>query len=171
MSATSPKAETYLEGLPVWARELSEKYYSRSFALFLLSGNVRDLAPMRRNEHTEFVSVEEFLSNALFGQRDLILHYDRGGLSFGSAESQADFRRALEERRHREQILHHLAAERVPGLRPVQGDMEARAVAAQQQGVADRQRGHGRSATALVTTGISRSPPASCRGAFPSACR
>ena len=96
MSATSPKAETYLEGLPAWARELSEKYYSRSFALFLLSGNVRDLVPLRRNDQIEFVSVEEFLSNALFGQRDLILHYDRGGLSFGSADSQADFRRALE---------------------------------------------------------------------------
>jgi SpoVK/Ycf46/Vps4 family AAA+-type ATPase len=96
MSATLPKAETYLDGLPGWARELSEKYYSRSFALFLLSGNVRDLVPLRRNEHTDFVSVEEFLSSALFGQRDLILHYDRGGLSFGSSDSQADFRRALE---------------------------------------------------------------------------
>ena len=96
MATTLPKAETYLDGLPAWARELSEKYYSRSFALFLLSGNVRDQVPLRRNEQTEFVSVEEFLSNALFGQRDLILHYDRGGLSFGSAESQVDFRRALE---------------------------------------------------------------------------
>jgi SpoVK/Ycf46/Vps4 family AAA+-type ATPase len=96
MPATSPNAETYLDGLPAWARELSEKYYSRSFALFLLSGNVRDLAALRGSEPTEFVSVEEFLSKALFGQRDLILHYDRGGLSFGSADSQADFRRALE---------------------------------------------------------------------------
>jgi len=96
MSATSPKAETYLDGLPVWAREFSEKYYSRSFALFLLSGNVRDLVLLRRNEDRDFVSVEEFLSSALFGERDLILHYDRGGLSFGSADSQADFRRALE---------------------------------------------------------------------------
>jgi SpoVK/Ycf46/Vps4 family AAA+-type ATPase len=96
MPATSPNAETYLDGLPAWARELSEKYYSRSFALFLLSGNVRDLVALRGSEPTEFVSVEEFLSKALFGQRDLILHYDRGGLSFGSADSQADFRRALE---------------------------------------------------------------------------
>jgi AAA+ superfamily predicted ATPase len=96
MPATSPKAETYLDALPAWAREFSEKYYSRSFALFLLSGNVRDLVPLKRNEQIESVSVEEFLSNALFGQRDLILHYDRGGLSFGSSDSQADFRRALE---------------------------------------------------------------------------
>jgi len=96
MPVSSPKTETYLDGLPGWARELSEKYYSRSFALFLVSGNVRDLVPLRRLDGIDFVPVEEFLSNALFGQRDLILHYDRGGLSFGSADSQADFRRALE---------------------------------------------------------------------------
>jgi AAA+ superfamily predicted ATPase len=96
MAVGSPKTETYLEALPAWARDLSEKYYSRSFALFVLSGNVRDLVPLRQLDGTDFVPIEEFLSNALFGQRDLVLHYDRGGLSFGGAESQADFRRALE---------------------------------------------------------------------------
>ena len=64
--------------------------------MFVLHGNVRDLVPLRRQEETEFVPLEQFLSTALFGQRDLILHYDRGGLSFGSPASQADFRRALE---------------------------------------------------------------------------
>jgi AAA+ superfamily predicted ATPase len=96
MSASSPKSETYLGALPAWARELSEKYYSRSFAVFLLCGNVRDSVPLCQGGGVEFLSIEEFLSNALFGRRDLILHYDRGGLSFGSADSQADFRRALE---------------------------------------------------------------------------
>src|SRR6266849_430366 len=86
----------YLDALPAWARELSEKYYSRSFALFVLYGNVRDLVPLRSQETTTFVPLDEFLSGALFGQRDVVLHYDRGGLSFGSADSQADFRRALE---------------------------------------------------------------------------
>jgi AAA+ superfamily predicted ATPase len=82
--------------MPPWARELSEKYYSRSFTMFVLHGNVRDLVPLGRKDTTEFVPLEQFLSTALFGQRDLILHYDRGGLSFGSPDSQADFRRALE---------------------------------------------------------------------------
>jgi AAA+ superfamily predicted ATPase len=87
----------YLDALPAWARELSEKYYSRSFAVFVLYGNVRDLVPLRTPEGaTSFVSLEDFLSRALFGQRDLILHYDRGGLSFGNSTTQADFRRALE---------------------------------------------------------------------------
>jgi AAA+ superfamily predicted ATPase len=85
-----------LEALPAWARELSEKYYSRSFTMFVLHGNVRDLVPLRKKDALEFVPLEQFLTTALFGQRDLILHYDRGGLSFGSPESQADFRRAIE---------------------------------------------------------------------------
>src|ERR1022692_1643204 len=96
MAANTTTLEKYLDGLPAWARELSEKYYSRSFALFVLYGNVRDLVSLRRQEGTEFVPLDEFLSGALFGQRDLVLHYDRGGLSFGSAATQADFRRALE---------------------------------------------------------------------------
>jgi hypothetical protein len=96
MSISSSFSPCAFDGLPQWARDLSEKYYSRSFALFVLHGNVRDLVPLRDEEKTEFVPLEQFLSSALFGQRDLILHYDRGGLSFGSAEGQADFRRALE---------------------------------------------------------------------------
>src|ERR1700674_2046432 len=94
--ATTTTLVKYLDGLPAWARELSEKYYSRSFALFVLYGNVRDLVPLRSQEITTFVPLDEFLSGALFGQRDLVLHYDRGGLSFGNADTQADFRRALE---------------------------------------------------------------------------
>src|ERR1700730_5313069 len=96
MSANPSRSEKYLDALPPWARELSEKYYSRSFALFVLYGNVRDLVPLRREGKMDFVSLDEFFSSALFGQRDIVLHYDRGGLSFGSADSQADFRRALE---------------------------------------------------------------------------
>ncbi|MGA2811477.1 MAG: AAA family ATPase [Candidatus Acidiferrum sp.] len=96
MSSLHPSSTVALEALPAWARELSEKYYSRSFTMFVLHGNVRDLVPLYRQEATEFVPLEQFLSTALFGQRDLILHYDRGGLSFASPASQADFQRALE---------------------------------------------------------------------------
>ena len=88
--------EKYLDALPNWAREFSEKYYSRSYALFVVYGNVRDLIPFRQPEGTQFLSLDQFLASAMFGQRDLMLHYDRGGLSFGNSDSQADFRRALE---------------------------------------------------------------------------
>ena len=97
MPESPTKTGKYLDALPAWARELSEKYYSRSYAVFVLYGNVRDLVPLRApDEAASFVSLEDFLSQGLFGQRDLILHYDRGGLSFGTPATQADFRRALE---------------------------------------------------------------------------
>jgi len=97
MPDSPTKTGKYLDALPGWARELSEKYYSRSFAVFVLYGNVRDLVPLRTQDGaSSFVSLEDFLSGALFGQRDLILHYDRGGLSFGNSTTQADYRRALE---------------------------------------------------------------------------
>jgi AAA+ superfamily predicted ATPase len=64
--------------------------------MFVLYGNVRDLIPFRQGGKTDFLSLDQFLANAMFGQRDLVLHYDRGGLSFGNPDSQADFRRALE---------------------------------------------------------------------------
>ena len=60
-TATTTTLGKYLDALPAWARELSEKYYSRSFALFVLYGNVRDLVPLRRQESTEFVPLDEYL--------------------------------------------------------------------------------------------------------------
>src|ERR1700721_2447339 len=96
MTANLATTGKYMDGLPRWARELSEKYYSRSYSLFVLYGNVRGLIPLRGQDSTTFVALDEFLFGALFGQRDLILHYDRGGLSFGNPASQSDFRRALE---------------------------------------------------------------------------
>src|SRR5246127_1257165 len=94
--STPSTTDAYLAALPEWARELSEKYYSRSYSLFVLYGNVRDLIPVRRADGPDFLSIDQFLSGALFGQRDIVLHYDRGGLSFGNSDSQSDFRRALE---------------------------------------------------------------------------
>src|ERR1039458_4982365 len=95
MPANTTTLGKYLEALPAWARELSEKYYSRSFALFVLYGNVRDLVPLRTQETTNFVPLDEFLSGALFGQRDVVLHYDRGGLKLGLAESQVELNQGI----------------------------------------------------------------------------
>ncbi len=34
-----------MEPLPIWARQLSEKYYSGAFSMFVLHGNIYDLVP------------------------------------------------------------------------------------------------------------------------------
>jgi AAA+ superfamily predicted ATPase len=84
------------DALPGWARRLSEKYYSRTIAMFVLHGNVHDLVASKTNGRTEYVPLQKFLNEALFGRRDLILSYDRGGgLSFANAATQSDFQRAL----------------------------------------------------------------------------
>ncbi len=89
-------AATALDSLPSWARELSEKYYSGVTAMFVLHGNVRDTVAWRRPDGIEFPPLQRFLRDALFGSRDLVLFYDRGGgLSFGRPEMKGDFERAL----------------------------------------------------------------------------
>jgi len=92
--ATTPISATTV--LPPWAQQLAEKYYSRTIATFVLHGNVRDYVPLKRGNSTEFPTLPRFLNEALFGQRDLVVTYDRGGgLSFARPDMQEDFRRAL----------------------------------------------------------------------------
>jgi AAA+ superfamily predicted ATPase len=84
------------DALPEWARRLSEKYYSRTIAMFVLHGNVHDLVAWKRGGHTEYVPLAKFLDEGLFGRRDLVLSYDRGGgLGFANSEVREDFQRAL----------------------------------------------------------------------------
>ena len=93
---TGTTTATPLDALPPWARQLSEKYYSGTFAMFVLHGNVRDLVPLGRAGATEFLPLQRFLREALFGQRDLIVTYDRGGgVTFAHPDMMTDFRRAL----------------------------------------------------------------------------
>ena len=81
---------------PAWAQDLSGKYYSGAYVQFVLHGNVHDLVPLRRNGAVEFLSLKDFLQKGLFGQRQIVFDYDRGGgLSFATNEMQADFRSAL----------------------------------------------------------------------------
>jgi AAA+ superfamily predicted ATPase len=64
--------------------------------VFVLCGNVRDWVPLKRGDSTEFPPMLRFLNEGLFGHRDLVLTYDRGGgLAFANPDMQADFRRAL----------------------------------------------------------------------------
>ena len=92
MSTTIPASTK----MPEWAQSLSEKYYSRTLSVFVLYGSVRDLVPLERGGPTEYVPLLAFLQQGLFGRRDLVLTYDRGGgLSFARPDMQTDFRNAL----------------------------------------------------------------------------
>ena len=80
---------------PAWAQSFSEKYYSRTLSVFVLHGNVHDLVALNQDDSSEHVPLLKFLKEALFGLRDLVLSYDRGGISFARPDMQADFQRAL----------------------------------------------------------------------------
>lgn len=95
--AASPQTNSSAVTLPDWAQHLSEKYFSRTFALFVVSGNVHDLVAVRKNGATEFQPLPTFLNESMFAKRDVVISYDRGGgLAFAKPEMQADFMRALE---------------------------------------------------------------------------
>jgi AAA+ superfamily predicted ATPase len=79
-----------MSNLPAWARLVSEKYFSGAFSMFVLHGNVHDLVP------PDNAPLGKFLHTTMFGARDIVMTYDRGGgITFARPEMQNDFRSAL----------------------------------------------------------------------------
>ncbi|MDR0302709.1 MAG: AAA family ATPase, partial [Treponema sp.] len=83
----------YIRILPVWAQELAAKYGSKTANLYILHGNIRDLLPHRKKEDEfVFTRVQEYISEILFGNRDIIAYYDRsGGISFCEPQMETDY--------------------------------------------------------------------------------
>lgn len=81
---------------PVWAQDFARKYFSKTINQFILHGNVRDVVPVRRGKEWDFPRFEDFLSDELFGSRDIVILYDRSsGIRFRDKQSMADFQRAV----------------------------------------------------------------------------
>ena len=72
------------------------KYFSKTLNQFILHGNVRDEVAVKRQKNYEFLRFENFLSEELFGSRDIVIYYDRSsGIRFRDKKSMADFMRAV----------------------------------------------------------------------------
>lgn len=86
-----------LSSFPPWARTLAGRYYTKTISTFILHGAVRDLQPaVDEHGRTRFVPLRAFLSDELFGTRDLVVYYDRSsGIRLASAEMQKDFMAAV----------------------------------------------------------------------------
>jgi SpoVK/Ycf46/Vps4 family AAA+-type ATPase len=83
----------FIKILPAWAQEMSYKYCSKTANLYLLSGNIRDFLPhkMKEGEFT-FVKIQDYVSEVLFGNRDIIAFYDRSsGVSFCTPDMKRDY--------------------------------------------------------------------------------
>ncbi len=88
-----------IDNYPGWARELAQKYLSRTVSQFLLHGNVHDLVPVGTEGKRSFQRLKKFLSDELFGARDVVIFYDRAtGIYFRDEESRKDFNRAVSGR-------------------------------------------------------------------------
>ncbi len=85
----------YIENLPDWAQEFSVKYCSQTANLYFIHGNIRDHLPHQvvgRKNNFIFVQIKDYVSEVLFGNRDIIVFYDKsGGVSFCKSEMQTAY--------------------------------------------------------------------------------
>src|SRR5258708_15333163 len=90
-------AKDPLASFPPWARTLAERYYTKTISTFILHGAVRDLQPADDGKGgRRFVPLRSFLSDELFGSRDLVVFYDRSsGIRLATSEMQKDFMAAV----------------------------------------------------------------------------
>jgi ATP-dependent Zn protease len=90
----------FIKILPAWAQELSYKYCSKTANLYIVHGNIRDFLPHKMNEgEFTFVKIQDYVSEVLFGNRDIIVFWDRSsGVSFCTQEMQHDYIRTMRER-------------------------------------------------------------------------
>ena len=91
----------FIKILPSWAQELSYKYCSKTANLYVVHGNIRDFLPHKMNEgEFIFVKIQEYVSEVLFGNRDVIAFYDRSsGVSFCTPEMRKEYLSTMRERK------------------------------------------------------------------------
>ena len=89
----------FIKVLPYWAQDLSYKYCSKTTNLYIVHGNIRDFLPNKMYEgEFVFVRIQEFISEVLFGNRDIIAYYDRSsGINFCTPEMQKEYLNAMKK--------------------------------------------------------------------------
>lgn len=89
----------FIKVLPWWAQELSYKYLSKTTNLYIVHGNIRDFLPNKMYEgEFIFVRIQEFISEVLFGNRDIIAYYDRSsGINFCTPEMRDDYIKVMQK--------------------------------------------------------------------------
>jgi SpoVK/Ycf46/Vps4 family AAA+-type ATPase len=93
------KSLPFIRILPYWAQELSYKYCSKTANLYILHGNIRDFLPHKMKEgEFNFVKIQEYISDVLFGNRDVIVYYDRSsGVAFCQPEMKQEYLSMLQK--------------------------------------------------------------------------
>lgn len=83
----------FIRILPSWAQELSYKYCSKTANLYVVYGNIRDYLPHKMHEEEFiFVKIQNYISDILFGNKDIIIYYDRSsGITFCKSEMKQEY--------------------------------------------------------------------------------
>jgi SpoVK/Ycf46/Vps4 family AAA+-type ATPase len=91
------KSLPFIRILPNWAQELAYKYCSKTANLYIVHGNIRDFLPHKMNDNEfNFVKIQDYIAEVLFGNRDIIAFYDRSsGVGFVSPEMRKDYLAAV----------------------------------------------------------------------------
>ncbi|MDR2964338.1 MAG: AAA family ATPase [Treponema sp.] len=93
----SKRNNDFFKILPAWAEEFAAKYGSNTANLYILHGNIRDYLPHERKEG-EFIfrRVQDYVSEILFGNQDIIAYYDRSsGVTFREPEMESEYLAAV----------------------------------------------------------------------------
>jgi ATP-dependent 26S proteasome regulatory subunit len=87
----------FIKILPAWAQDFANKYGSKTANLYILHGNIRDYLPHRKKEDEfTFTRIQEYISEVLFGNQDIIAYYDRSsGVSFCMPEMAEEYLAAM----------------------------------------------------------------------------
>jgi len=87
------RSREYIKILPAWAQELANKYGSKTANLYILHGNIRDYLPHERKEGEFTIKrVQDYISEILFGNKDIIAYYDRSsGVTFSEEPMEHDY--------------------------------------------------------------------------------
>jgi ATP-dependent Zn protease len=87
------KSLPFIKILPAWAQELAYKYCSKTANLYIVHGNIRDFLPHKtRDNEFNFVKIQDYIAEVLFGNQDIIAFYDRSsGVTFCTPDMKKDY--------------------------------------------------------------------------------
>jgi ATP-dependent Zn protease len=103
------KSLPFIKILPAWAQELAYKYCSKTANLYIVHGNIRDFLPHKTIDNEfNFVKIQDYIAEVLFGNQDIIVFYDRSsGVTFCSPDMKKGYLARMQgsNGNHEESIL------------------------------------------------------------------
>ncbi|MCL1927327.1 MAG: AAA family ATPase [Treponema sp.] len=87
----------FIDRLPDWTREFANKYGSNTANLYILHGNIRDYLPHQSIVgEFNFTRIQNYISEQIFGNQNIIVFYDRSsGVVFLTEEMAIEYQKIM----------------------------------------------------------------------------